>query len=108
MTDGLPGDDRVVVAACRSELQADVLIAQLAQRGIDARKLEVGAPDLLGGRAVRVSVPRGDLDLARTVAETLTGKDRVAGLLDARRLVPAVLFLVGLVTLIAAAVRLLT
>lgn len=100
--------DRVVVVECRSEIQAEVVVAHLAERGITGHLVPRGQTEILGGRRVAVAVDRNQLEQAREVVDALTGADRMAGLFDLRRLLPAVVFLVILVALISGLVNLLT
>ncbi len=95
----MTGQDRVVVSVCGSDLQARVLIAQLAARGIDATTTRTGVAGPLQEDRIRVLVPASRVDEARTVIRSLEGRTRWGGLLDMRRLLPALIVL-GLLLLV--------
>lgn len=73
-----------------------MLASRLQAAGIPA--------EIDGGMGFRstfdVRVPASDLDEARTVFNSLSGRDRPLGLLDARRLIPALLVLAVILALL--------
>ncbi|MPZ51419.1 MAG: hypothetical protein GEU79_01570 [Acidimicrobiia bacterium] len=97
-------DDRIVVAVCGSELQARVLISQLETRGIEATTERTGVVGPLQEDRLRVFVPASRIEEARTVVKALEGRTRWGGLLDLRRLLPALIVLGLLILAITALV----
>lgn len=88
-------------------MQARVLVAQLADEGIDATIEPLGRSSPLERSRYVVEVHPSRLEDARHVLDRLRGAN-LGGLTDPRRLIPAVLLLVALVALTTALVRLFT
>jgi hypothetical protein len=98
--------DRALLTVCGSQIQADVLVSQLALEGIDAQTEPAGSGNPLETDRLRVVVPSNRLRDARRVLDRLEGRSSFGGLLDFRRLLPAVAVLVLLITVIVILVEL--
>ena len=92
---------RVVLATVRTRLQAEVMVSELAGRGISAEYEEMTGPRRGGPHVAIVRVAESQLEQAREVVAGLTGRGRPQSLLDIRRLVPAILILAALIAAIS-------
>lgn len=99
MMDDMESPRFVTVATVRDRIQASLLANELARHGIQAEIEEATEPGRLRSRLsiVRVAAPREEE--AREVVANLTG--RSLSMPSPRRLIPAILFLVALVAVIA-------
>lgn len=84
--------------------QASVLVARLHAVGVNAA-IDASPGGLTG---FDIHVAERDLDRARTELAGLAGQDTPLGLLDARRLLPALLALAAIVALLVFLVKLVT
>lgn len=95
------------LTVCGSEVQARVLVVQLANEGIETTMEPLGRSSPLERSRYVIEVHPSRLEDARQVLDRLRGA-HLGSLTDPRRLVPAILLLVALVAVATALVRLFT